>query len=120
MYAASVRRIYVLAACAGLALVGCGPGQTFSEVSGNLRVQGIVVQDIFSPQNRTLSLNLADAQTGHAIDARSVEVKAGSTRPIRATRSSTGAYTASFSDADRVEVLIMTSDRAAVIALERQ
>lgn len=115
-----MKRIYLLAVLAALALSGCAAQQTFSEVSGDLRVTGTVVQNLLSPQSRTLSLSLANAATGNPLDASEVEVRAGNARPVRAKRKQTGTYTADFSDADRVEVLIVTSGRAAVIALVRQ
>lgn len=108
------------AAIIALLLSGCSSAQNFTEVAGNLIVKGSVAQGPFSPQSRTLSLNLADAATGHPLDAQDVEIKAGNARAIRAVRHERGAYTADFTDADRVEVFIMTRDRAAVIALRRQ
>lgn len=115
-----MKRIYLLTLLAALALSGCAAQQTFSEVTGDLRVTGTVVQNLLSPQRRTLSLSLANAATGHPIDANEVEVRAGNARPVRATRKQTGNYTADFPDADRVQVLIVTSGRAAIIALVRQ
>jgi hypothetical protein len=101
-------------------VAGCGSAQNFSEVAGNVRVTGQVARSFFEPQDRTLSLNLANAVTGRPLNATDVEVKAGNAPPIRAVRGQAGSYTANFTDSDRVEVLIMTRDRAAVIALRRQ
>jgi len=115
-----VNKFKAAAPALALLVAGCSSGQNFSEVAGNLLVKGSVAQNLLSPLRRTLSLNLANATTGHPLDALDVEVKAGNARAIQAVRQQKGSYTASYTDADRVEVLIMTRDRAAVIALKRQ
>ena len=114
-----VKRFHLVLPALVLALASCARAQSFSEVAGNLRVSGQVESDPISPQRSRLSLNLANAQTGHPLDATDVELKAGGAQPIHAMRAQTGSYTANFTNADRVEVLILTRDRAAVIALQQ-
>ena len=101
-------------------LAACSGAQNFTEVAGDLRVHGSVEQSLFEPAHHTLSLNLSNAQTGRPIDALDVELKQGNSHVVHAARQSKGAYSATFTDTARVEVLILTANRAAVIALQRQ
>jgi hypothetical protein len=103
-----------------LMAAGCSSSQSFSEVAGNVRVRGEIRQNVLEPQRRTLSVNLSNAQTGRPVDAMDVELKAGSSHTIHPMHERKGSYSASFADTDRVELLIVTSNRAAVIALQRQ
>lgn len=120
LYDRGVKKVYAAALALPLLLTACANGQNFSEVAGDLRVQGRVEQSLFEPAHHTLSLDLSNAQTGRPIDALDVELKSGNSHVIHAARQSKGAYSATFSDTARVEVLILTANRAAVIALQRQ
>ena|SRR5579863_4068301 len=116
-----VRNIHMLAGGAALLLAGCGSAaQSFSEVTGDLRIRGSVAASALEPEQRVLSLNLASVQNGRPIDAVDVEVKPEASRAIHAVREHRGAYKASFADTGHVQVLIITRDRMAVIALQRQ
>lgn len=101
-------------------LAACANGQNFSEVAGDLRVQGHVQQSFLHPERRMLYLDLSNALTGRPVEALDVQLKFGGTHVTHAVRQSAGTYSATFDDMNRVEVLILTPNRAAVIALQRQ
>lgn len=115
-----MQKVHAVLLAVPLLLSACASGQSFSEVTGDLRVQGHVEQSLFEPAHHTLSLDLSNAQTGRPVDAVDVELKSGRSHVVHAARQGKGAYSATFNDAPRVEVLILTANRAAVIALQRQ
>lgn len=114
-----MRKIKVAALVLPVVLAGCG-GQNFSEVAGNIRVQGTVSQSILSPDHQQLSLHVPNAQTGAPLSPLAVEVKPQSGSPVRASKVAGGDYTADFPASDHVDVLIETAIGTSVITLQRQ
>jgi hypothetical protein len=102
------------------ALTACSAGRPFSSTIGNLHLSGDVSESPFS-QTGTLNLQIADAATGSPVDVREVEVKAGRTRAVRASREQRGHYRATIADRQRVDLFITTQDnRSVFVALQQQ
>ncbi len=114
-----MRKSRAIAAALALPLLA-GCAQNFSEVAGNVRVQGSVSQNLLSPDRRRLSLHLVNARTGAPLHAMSVEVKPASGGPIQAAKIGRADYTADFADSDRVEVLIETAAGTSIFTLQRR
>src|SRR5579872_5905791 len=101
-------------------LAACSSGRTFSDVVGNLRVTGDLTQSAFS-HRAGLDVQLYDASTGYPVDAREIEVRAGRTRPVRATRKQLGIYKADIPNRQRIDLFITTQDsRSVIIALQQK
>lgn len=102
-------------------LAGCSSAAPFSDIVGNLRVTGQITQSLFSHDAGMLKMHVYDASTGYPVDVKDVEVKAGNSPPVHATRPKLGTYSANIADPERVDLFIKTRDRGTVfIALRQQ
>lgn len=102
------------------ALAGCAVQQSFSDNLDDLRISGRLSENVFQPQVRTLSLNLSDAKTGLPLDATDVQIKAGDSGVIHATRRQRGSYVADVANAQRVNLVIVQNGRTATLALQQR
>lgn len=119
-YAIPVKGLWIVLPVLAMLACGCSEEQKFSDVAGNLRISGDLQKNVLSPQTSTLALHLTDASTGYPLDATDVQIKPDNAQAIHAARQQLGSYIVHFTDADRVDVLVITHDRAALIALKRQ
>lgn len=84
-----------------------------------MRIDANLGVDPLSWHARTLLVTLTDATTGIPVKG-TVEVLAGGGRVTKASPTGTGSFRADVPDADRIQLLVLTRDRVAALALERR
>ena len=110
---------HLVAGVALLTLCACGHSTSFDQVEGGLRIQGTLDRDNLHPERDNVVIRVLDAGSGHPVDA-DVALRPQGEGPQQASRSASGTYAASIDDAQKIDVLVVTQQKAAQISLLKQ
>jgi hypothetical protein len=117
-YGEVVRKVGFVSVALIVLVAGCSSGQSFSQVTGDVRIQANLRVDPLSWKAKTLEVRLSDVSTGAPVNGR-VDVVAGGGSEIHATGAGAGSYRASIPDADNIQLLVLAHDRVTSLALQR-